>query len=146
MESIDTARATMKTIRERFYSKFKVATSGCWEWMTVSANGYGRFSLFGKGDWAHRASWFIHNGELPAGFICHRCDNPKCVNPEHLFEGTARDNTHDALRKGRKLGAPIKHDPARIRSLLDKGLPQRTIAKLVGASQATVSEIHRGVR
>ena len=146
MESSDPSGTQMKTIKERFYSKFKVAPSGCWEWMTASANGYGRFSLLGKGDWAHRASWFIHNGKWPMGFICHHCDNPKCVNPEHLFEGTPKDNTHDALRKGRKLGAPIKHNPTQIRRFLDKGLPQRTIAKLVGASQTTVSEIKRGIR
>jgi hypothetical protein len=132
-------------IAKRFFSKFEVTLSGCWRWNAAS-NGYGRFSIFGESRYAHIVSWYIHYGSWPTGFVCHSCDNPLCVNPGHLFEGSPKDNTHDALYKGRRLGAPRKHDPQEIRQLLARGLSQREVSKLTGASQATVSEVNRWVR
>lgn len=75
----------------------------CWEWLgTKNPNGYGSFSSRYFSGLAHRASWEIFVGLIPDGlFICHKCDNKSCVNPEHLFLGTQHDNMQDKAQKDR---------------------------------------------
>lgn len=77
----------------------------CWEWIgNKSQNGYGQFSSRYFSTLAHRASWEIFVGPIPDGlYICHRCDNKSCVNPEHLFLGTQHDNMLDMVQKGRSV-------------------------------------------
>ena len=97
-----------KTV-ERFVAKFFEAPSGCWEWLGAKYGKrrgkarYGVMKVKKKMIPAHRLSWELHNGtEIPAGLlVCHSCDNPGCVNPDHLWLGTDRDNTMDAINKGR---------------------------------------------
>lgn len=75
----------------------------CWNWIgSIGKNGYGYFSKNSKAASAHRVSWEIHNGQIPDGLcVLHKCDNRKCVNPDHLFIGTYYDNIHDKINKGR---------------------------------------------
>lgn len=91
---------------ERFMSNIKFfAHEGCWEWAGVlSSTGYGSFrpAKSKRPYGAHRISYFMANGSFDQKmFICHKCDNPKCVNPDHLFIGTASDNMQDCVNKNR---------------------------------------------
>lgn len=89
-------------IEVRFWNKV-VKTKGCWKWSgCVDGFGYGNIQSPGGTRTAHRVSWEIHNGPIPKGkCVLHRCDNPPCSNPKHLFTGAKRDNVVDAYRKGR---------------------------------------------
>jgi len=79
-------------------------SSGCWNWTgTISPGGYGVASWNYKTRRAHRLSWESFCSAIPDGlFVCHKCDNPRCVNPDHLFLGTAQDNANDCVAKGRR--------------------------------------------
>jgi hypothetical protein len=81
-------------------------TSGCWEWVGSKRNGYGRIIIGSRTDGtrksmsAHRVSYELKYGEIPEGMeVCHKCDNPCCVNPDHLFLGTRQDNIDDRVRR-----------------------------------------------
>lgn len=80
--------------------------SGCWLWAgAVSPNGYGTTRIGGRHGvtrGVHQASWMVHRGSIPAGlFVCHHCDVKVCINPDHLYLGTAAQNTQDATDRGR---------------------------------------------
>lgn len=81
------------------------AGSTCWEWGGIrSSNGYGGFKFRRKTMSAHKFSYILHYGDIKPGlFVCHKCDNKGCVNPKHLFSGTAQDNAIDACNKGRAM-------------------------------------------
>ena len=123
--------AEKKSTYERFMSKVKVSDTGCWEWQAAKfTNGYGAFHVRPKQWRAHRWSYQHHHGEIPEGLcVLHSCDNPVCVNPEHLSAGTLKDNTEDMFKKGRANKAKGSKHGAAILSesdvLLIKGLLER---------------------
>lgn len=89
----------------RFWMKVNRTSgpNGCWEWTkSLTDKGYGQHGIGGKMMRAHRIAYALEIGPIPSGyFVCHKCDNPKCVNPAHLWTGTCRDNMNDMLSKGR---------------------------------------------
>lgn len=89
---------------ERFMQKVDKKENGCWEWKGwIYKNGYGGFSIKGRAVLAHRASCIIFKKDLDSSLlVLHKCDNRSCVNPEHLFYGTNKDNTQDMIKKGRR--------------------------------------------
>jgi hypothetical protein len=92
------------TIDARFWSRVAVRQpSDCWEWTGCrTALGYGRFGIGKRVVKAHRRAWELVNGAIPDGlWVLHKCDNPPCVNPSHLWLGTDAENQHDMSAKGR---------------------------------------------
>jgi hypothetical protein len=90
---------------ERFWPKVAKPEhpDACWPWIgDMGTDGYGKFWIDGTSKHASRVAWELTSGPVPKGlFVCHRCDNPRCCNPAHLWLGTAQDNTADMFRKKR---------------------------------------------
>jgi hypothetical protein len=136
---------------EQFWARVQ-KTETCWLWTAgTDKDGYGKLWK----ERAHRASWELHYGLVPDGLmVCHHCDNPPCVRPDHLFLGTNTDNQQDAWRKGRKHVARggecswAKVTEADVREMchLRGVLSQRQIAQRFGVTQRTVSDIQLGKR
>lgn len=95
-------KSVLGQAEKRFWPKVK-KSSLCWEWTgALTGRGYGQMWMPGGKVKAHRLSWEIHRGSIPKGiYVLHDCDNPRCVNPHHLFLGTAKSNRLDAVLKGR---------------------------------------------
>lgn len=98
-------------LEERLKANMEVnPVSGCWEWQGTTRNGYGRLTIGSRVDntrrseSAHRVAYKVWKGDIPDGYeVCHKCDNPSCINPDHLFVGTRLDNIADRERKGRNV-------------------------------------------
>ena len=139
---------------DRFWTKVNKIPGGCWEWNAYcDKRGYGIFRLDSRTVRAHRLSAFWA-GILPSLdselLACHHCDNPKCVNPEHLFAGTDADNAQDRIKKGRE-HYPIgetnprakltENDILAMRQLVANGIPRKDIASQYEISLSQVNNI-----
>ena len=134
--------------RERFLAKVS-KTAGCWLWTgATNYKGYGALRIDGKNVFPHRFSYELYIGNVPEGvFVCHKCDNPSCVNPAHLWLGTNTDNVQDMVKKMRHtigernpMAKLTKEQVIKIRKLKDNhSLSQ--LAKLFGLGVSTVSQI-----
>ncbi|WP_332763973.1 HNH endonuclease signature motif containing protein [Phenylobacterium sp.] len=129
--------------------------SGCWNWIGGRrSRRYGQIYAFGRRMSAHRASWMLNRGPIAAGLVvCHRCDNPLCVNPDHLFLGTQADNVADMDSKGRRgrvRGEAVNtakltaEQVLEIRALFGR-LPHRMIAERFGVTKSQIDKIRSGV-
>lgn len=139
-------------ITERRVENFwaKVDKSGeCWNWTAFKSKGYGYIQC-GQGNSvrAHRFSWVLHNGEIPEGMlVCHKCDNPSCVRPDHLFLGTPLDNVVDMLSKGRNVSCPgisngsSKLTPEQVRAIYLDPRTNVEIGKAYGIASSLASLI-----
>lgn len=148
----------MKSAIERFMAFAEpIPECGCWLWTgyTNSQTGYASFG-FGKGVVrGHRWSFEFHVRPLETGeVVCHRCDTPSCVNPDHLFAGSQVENLKDAVAKGRKpsrersplyKGAVTREVVVDIRMSRERGERNADIARKHGISQAYCSTIARGI-
>ena len=90
-------------VKKKLLSSIKINENGCWEWQKAKhRQGYGHCPYKRKCLLAHRVSWMVFKGNLPDDIlVCHHCDNPPCINPDHLFLGTDKDNTLDHIKKGK---------------------------------------------
>lgn len=150
-------RSRRCTATERFWSRTN-KSDGCWLWIgRLNSHGYGTISASGKHMLAHRYSYQINVGPIPDGLlVCHSCDNPRCVNPAHLFVGTQLQNMRDAKAKGRMVLPPRlsgdsnpitklhHHDIQAIRLRWASGESQCSIARDYQVSDALISNLIRG--
>ena len=100
---MSTELISMEELIARLRQRMKTDDHGCWIWIgCITWNGYGVISVNNRQIMTHRASWLCHVGPIPDGlFVLHKCDVRNCVNPDHLFIGTKRDNALDMVAKGR---------------------------------------------
>jgi hypothetical protein len=151
-------RSPERPAQVRFWEKVDMpgGPDDCWPWLAhLEANGYGRFGMAGQMRWAHRASWVLAYGPIPAGlFVCHHCDNRRCVRPSHLFLGTQADNMRDAAAKGRttrgERDGTAKLTEQYVRSIRARyaagGVLMRELAQEHGVSITTIRFVIRGMR
>ena len=141
-----------RPMEQRFWEKVRKGTD-CWEWIGANTRGYGVFGRFNAdGKWstilAHRLSYEMASGRIPEGVIvCHHCDNPRCVRPEHLFLGTDKDNQVDKCAEGRNCRGERRSkgltdgDVRLIRTLYAEGASQPSLALRFGVARTTINDI-----
>jgi hypothetical protein len=147
-------RDSTTTLNADLFRKYVSVSPECWEWTGATDRwGYGKFHLKAPSRrmiLAHRASWIIHFGEIPPGMcVLHRCDNPRCVNPEHLFLGSVADNNRDMVSKGRQAkGCTLSNltdsDVLAIRSRYANGETQASLAAEFGVASSRISQMCTG--
>ena len=156
-----------QAIIDKFWSRV-AKSAGCWAWLAAKTpDGYGQMSISGKIRYAHRISYELVYGQIQSGaFICHTCDNPSCVRPDHLFLGTHSKNMIDMHIKARASNTVFWNNPDRVFSLPSVPgngskltrtqveeiraryrtgtITQKALGKEFGVGQAQISRIVRG--
>lgn len=136
----------------RHFNRRVVRGPNCWGWRGYAdKDGYGTVKHAGRPLRAHRFSWEIHNGPIPEGLcVCHKCDNPGCVRPDHLFLGTSADNMHDRDAKGRCAFTGTRNPHAVLTAAIANAIrakytgaygQQASLAREYGVDYRTVSAI-----
>lgn len=148
------ATKTTEALARRFWPKV-TRSAGCWLWRgMIGTNGYGRLRN-GRDEpvlYAHRVSYELNIGPIPNGMnVCHRCDNPPCVRPDHLFLGSDADNMADKVAKGRQERGAQHHaakltesDVVEIRRLYRPRIGVSALAERFGVSRRTIHDVATG--
>jgi hypothetical protein len=141
----------MNRVRIRFEALID-KTETCWQWKGVKCpQGYGHISYKGRPTGAHRVSYLLYRGEFPQHLqVLHTCDNTSCVNPDHLFIGTQKENMADRTEKGRTLfgernprAVLSKYQVRRIREFRDVGVSAYDLKMQYGVSLSTIHKVLR---
>lgn len=142
-----------QNIEEVYYKKC-IKMDGCWGWTgNRDADGYSTMYFNKKTLKSHRVSWIIHNGKIPEKLlVLHKCDNPPCTNPEHLFLGTQKDNWDDMVKKGRgcyrgELASNSKlkeKEVIEIKKLLNSSITIREVANKFNVTTSAIKCIKSG--
>lgn len=158
MRRDELGRFVKLTTEEKFWEKVN-KTEYCWEWTgCLFPNGYGCLMRYDDDKQypmlAHRVSWENHFSEIPEGLVvCHKCDNRKCVNPDHLFLGTQKENIQDMIQKNRRVITPsigskngsAKLSEEQVKEIREKFIPRKVTVKMLaeeyGVSAATIEAI-----
>jgi hypothetical protein len=143
----------------RFWKKVdRRGSDECWEWKAGKVRSYGQFRFNRKSQYAHRVSYILAFGNIPDGMnVCHKCDNPGCVNPNHLFLGTQLDNIRDREIKGRgktpdQSGENNSQSKLRlqqveeIREKYNHGVNKKELATMYSVSRQTINHVIIGDR
>ncbi|HBD95461.1 MAG TPA: hypothetical protein DC057_14930 [Spirochaetia bacterium] len=144
-------------IKKILYDRIFINNNDCWEWQGTTKNKYGELDYKGKKFKAHRLSYMLKNNNFHISSkikICHTCDNPKCINPNHLFAGTQRDNIYDMENKNRSVhlkGSQNGNSKVTERQVVEirnkystNKFSQRELGEKYGLSSSMVGEIIRG--
>lgn len=138
------------------FDHYTAGEGGCWNWTLGKSKGYGAINYMGRVWAAHRVAYELTKGAIPEGMsVCHSCDNPACINPDHLFVGTHKQNMHDMITKGRDKHPPM---PGRLNpnsrltelqviSLLKDyvaGIPRKDLCRRYGLRESSLSSYTDG--
>jgi hypothetical protein len=146
----------MNKLKKKFCERVNKNTgSECWEWVgSISSNGYGKYLFEGKFYLAHRLSYMLLISDIPKNkLVLHKCDNPKCVNPKHLYVGTQKDNMQDKVRRGRMPCMSGENSPSskltwkkieQAKKLSHEGSSLRSIGKMFNVHHWTIGLALKG--
>jgi len=144
----ENVKLMVATPRERITNKVQIcAETGCWNWKGAKqVRGYGELIIAGKKYAAHRLAYALFHGQWPGRlYVCHSCDNVSCVNPEHLFLGTQKDNLQDMAAKGRSTrgerNAQAKLTADDVKAIRASGYTQQKLADQYGVSRRAIQLI-----
>lgn len=141
----------LKSLKERFEEKYiPEPNSGCWLWIgATTPSGYGKIYDKGKYHYTHRVSYAMNFGKVDdKSYVCHKCDNPSCVNPEHLFQGSPKDNTSDMVKKKRHAHGEMisKLKESDVINIYNSKLTHQELGDIYKVKASTVTKIKKGYR